>query len=156
MSVDWTPAWVVGVPDDAESGGTGSRWAIVGENGEVTGVRTPHVGRVAEFYRLRGGELQIGGEARGYSSHVMGSRNLDAGLAGDVDGDGRVELLVPTADRRALGAVRRVGGGAEGAWMVGLGGELTTNLGAVEAGGRVTVPAGWDGAVRFWPGQRNS
>lgn len=119
---------------------------------EIAAVRTPHVGQTAEFYRLAEGELRIVGEAPGYSSHTMGSRNLDGGLAGDLDGDGTVELLVPTANWRALGAVRRTDGGAEGVWQVGLGGELTTNIGAVEVGESVTVAAGWDGAVRFWSG----
>jgi hypothetical protein len=117
---------------------------------ELAAVRTPHVGQTAEFYRLVDGELRTVGTTSGYSSHAMGSRNLDGGLAGDLDGDGRIELLVPTADRRKLGAVRRTQDGAEGVWEVGLGGELATNLGAVASGGRVTVAAGWDGAVRFW------
>jgi hypothetical protein len=119
---------------------------------EIAAVRTPHVGQTAEFYRLVDGELRTVGTTSGYSSHAMGSRNLDGGLAGDLDGDGRIELLVPTADRRKLGAVRRTQDGAEGIWEVGLGGELTTNLGAVASGGQVTIAAGWDGAVRFWSG----
>jgi hypothetical protein len=84
---------------------------------------------------------------------MIGSRNLDMALAGDVDGDGNVELLVPSEDFRSLGGLRRTAGGAEAAWTVPVGGRVTTNLAGVTApNGRMSIGVGRDDAVlRVWP-----
>lgn len=128
-----------------------ARFGPAGER-ELAVVRTPHIGGVVEFYRLSGKQLRIVAEVPGYTSHVLGSRNLDMAAAGDFDGDGAVELLVPDQERTALGAIRRAPGGARVAWTVPLGGRLSTNLSAVEiAGGRLAVGAGREGRVlRLW------
>ena len=113
---------------------------------EVAAVRTPHLGGTVEFARLDGEALRTVARTDGYASHRIGSRNLDMAVAGDFEGDGRVELLVPTDPMDALAGLRRTDGGVEEAWRVPLGGRLTTNLGV--AGG--TVAAGWDGTLRVW------
>ncbi len=138
--------------------GQGRRWrhqiavAPFGPNGEVelVAVRTPHIGGVAEFYDA---ELNVVAEARGVTSHVLGSRNLDMALAADADGDGRVELVAPTEDLESLAAIRREGPGARLVWTVPLGGRLATNLAAVELpGGVLALAAGTeDGNLRIWP-----
>jgi hypothetical protein len=119
--------------------GRGYRWrhqlaiAPFGPNGELelAAVLTPHIGGVVEFYRLVGSELEIAAQAAGYTSHQIGSRNLDTAVAGDFDGDGRVELLLPNQARTSLGAVRREPGGAESVWTVPVGGKASTNLATV-------------------------
>ncbi len=138
--------------------GRGRRWrhqiavAPFGPNGEteLAAVRTPHIGGVAEFFDAG---LQIVAEARGVTSHVLGSRNLDMALAADADGDGRVELITPTEDLAMLAAVRREGPGARVVWTVPLDGRLATNLAAAELpGGRLAFAAGTDdGKLRIWP-----
>jgi hypothetical protein len=86
-----------------------------------------------------------------YSSHTYGSRNLEGGLAADLNADGRPELLVPTTDRRVLNAVRRTPAGAETAWELPIDGPLTTNLtGVTLDGGRIAVGAGTAAGVRIW------
>lgn len=140
--------------------GRGSRWrhqlaiAPFGPDGslELADVLTPHIGGVVEFYQLEGDTLPIVAEAPGYSSHVLGSRNLDMAVAGDFDGDGRMELLVPDQARNKLGAIRRAAGGAEVVWSVPIGGHLTTNLAAITlADGSLAVGAGRsDGILRIW------
>ncbi|MDP9478857.1 MAG: hypothetical protein M3R38_24785 [Actinomycetota bacterium] len=128
-----------------------------GPNGEVeiAAIRTPHIGGMVEFYGIdaQAGELRIAATQPGYSSHTIYSRNLDAARAGDLDGDGAFELLVPSQDGTELGAVRRVEGGANVAWTLPVGGVLATNLAATAApDGRVAVAAGREGgALRIWP-----
>jgi hypothetical protein len=62
---------------------------------ELAAVRTPHVGGMVEYYRLFGGHLSVVAHRKGFSTHRIGSRNLDMAVAGDFDGDGAVELLLP-------------------------------------------------------------
>jgi hypothetical protein len=141
--------------------GQGFRWrhqlavAPFGPDGEVeiVDVLTPHIGGVVEFYRLDGNELVIVAEARGFTSHVIGSRNLDMGVAGDFDGDGRIELLLPNQARTELSAISRTDYGAEVLWTIPLDGKLSTNLAAVTTNdGQLIVGAGReDGTLRIWP-----
>ncbi len=142
-----------------ETGG-GNRWrhqiavAPFGPGGEreIADVLTPHIGGVAEWFRVEGDTLRCVASLPGYSSHAFGSRNLDMACAADADGDGRVELVVPTQDRTAFGGLRREGDGAFAAWMAPLGGVLATNLAAVSLpNGTLAFAAGRDdGTLRFW------
>ncbi len=142
--------------------GRGQRWrhqiavAPFGPDGELelAAVRTPHIGGIAEFYRLDGDALAITAEVAGVTSHVFLTRNLDLALAADADGDGRVELVAPTDDLESLAGVRHEADGARVAWTVPLGGRLATNLAAVELpGGALELAAGTrDGMLRIWPG----
>jgi hypothetical protein len=150
--------------DEVASGpaiGTGYRWrhqlvaAPFSDDGELelVDVLTPHIGGVVEFYQLEGNELKIVAQISGYTSHVIGSRNLDMAVAGDFDGDGRPELIVPNQARTELGAIRRTGGEAEVAWTLPLDGRLSSNLSAVvTADGQLMLGAGQDnGTLRLWP-----
>ena len=106
--------------------GQGNRWrhqiavAPFGPQGEteLAAVLTPHIGGVAEFYRLEGNTLRLTASLPGYASHRYGSRNPDMAVAGDFDGDGRVELLVPDRSMSRLAAIRRTTAGAEEAYSV--------------------------------------
>lgn len=117
---------------------------------EIAVVRKPHVDRTAEFYRLTDGSLQITATQSGYATHTYGSRNVDGGLAGDLDGDQRVELLVPTTNRQRLEALRRTETGAATAWALSLDGQLSTNVTGVGLDDGVAVGAGTAGTVRIW------
>ena len=141
--------------------GTGFRWlhqiaaAPLGPNGEIeiAVVKTPHIGGVAQFYRLKGNRLEIvASNSGGYMSHVNGSRNLDQAVAGDFDGDGNVELLLPSRDQKTLVALRRVGDTVEKVWELPLGSRLATNITTVEsANGAITVGAVTeDGTLLIW------
>ncbi len=122
------------------------------EVAEIAVVRTPHISGIVEFYRRRDAVLDIATQLDGYSSHLLGSRNLDMALAGDFDGDGDQELLLPMQDFARLGAVERTSFGARMVWEVDLGGSLSTNLAAVQqADGQMLVGAGHEGGVlRVW------
>ena len=140
--------------------GRGGRWrhqiasGPFGPNGEieVVDVLTPHIGGIVGFYRMQGQELRVVAQVGGYTSHMIGTRNLDMAAAADFDGDGRIELLLPTQFRTELGAIRRTQGGAEVAWTVSVGGRAATNLAAVTlSGGSLAVGVGRDdGALRLW------
>jgi hypothetical protein len=120
---------------------------------ELAVVRKPHVDRTVEFYRLDGGELTVTATHEGFASHTYASRNLDGGLAADLDSDGTPELLVPTTDRETLAAVPRTSDGAETAWDLSLAGALATNVAGVALDdGRVAVGAGTLDGVRIWQG----
>jgi hypothetical protein len=136
--------------------GRGNRWrhqlavAPFGPAGEVelADVLTPHLGGIVEFYQWEGETLRVVASLPGYTSHVIGSRNLDMAVAGDFDGDGRVELVLPDQALSTLGAIRRTVAGAEVAWTVPLAGRLETNLAAVTlADGSLALGAGVSGAV---------
>lgn len=140
--------------------GQGNRWrhqiaiAPFGPGGEMelTAVRTPHIGGVVEFYRWQGNELMLVAELPGYTSHVIGSRNLDMAMAGDFDGDGRIELLLPTTDRTQLGGIQRTDEGATAVYHLDIGGELASNLVGVAMGdGGTAVGLGRaDNMLRIW------
>ncbi|MFC1907238.1 hypothetical protein ACFLW8_04040 [Chloroflexota bacterium] len=140
--------------------GQGSRWrhqlavAPFGPSGEteLLDVLTPHIGGVVEFYRLDGERLEVVAEVPGYTSHSIGSRNLDTAVAGDFDGDGQLELLLPSQKRTELGGVRRTVAGAEVEWTLPLGGRISTNIAAITLNdGRLTIAAGReDDVMRVW------
>ena len=140
--------------------GRGSRWrhqiasGPFGPGGEieVVDVLTPHIGGVVEFYRKQGEELRIVAQVGGYTSHMIGSRNLDMAAAADFDGDGRIELLLPSQSRTEPGAIRRTQAGAEVAWTVSVGGRAVTNLAVVTlSDGTLAVGMGReDGVLRLW------
>ncbi|TNE45457.1 MAG: hypothetical protein EP343_26440 [Deltaproteobacteria bacterium] len=139
--------------------GLGNRWrhqlavAPFGPGGEmeIVDVLTPHIGGPTEFFRWAGDKLTVAAEARGYTSHVIGSRNLDMGVAGDLDGDGAIELLIPSQDRRTLGAIRRSAQGASVVWTLDPKSQLTTNLSAVSSSQGLLVGAGFsDNTLKVW------
>lgn len=104
----------------------------VGLGMQVVDNLTPHLGGVTEFYELNESGLEVFTSVQGYSTHQLGSRNLDMALAGDLDGDGNIELMIPTQARDALGVFRLVNNSASIAWTVIFEGVLATNLSGVE------------------------
>ena len=103
---------------------------------ELAAVRTPHLGGVVEFYRLdlEAGRLEIAATLPGYTSHRIRTRNLDTARAGDLNGDGRWELLVPNDSYTQLGAVTRTPSGAQTDWTLPTGGTIVTNLASATDG----------------------
>ena len=125
-----------------------------GEHGtmELAVVRTPHIGGEIEFFRWVDDRLEIAAILDGYSSHQIGSRNLDSAVAGDFDGDGVVELVIPDQSQTALAGVQRSAECALVVWRYELVVKLTTNIAAVRLpDGRLALGAGQAGSVlRVW------
>lgn len=166
LSSDESGAQIVLFAEDgkriAESApiGAGSRWrhaiavAPFGPGGEMelAEVVTPHLVSRVQFLAWQGGRLHPTAALGGFTSHVNGSRNLDQAAAGDFDGDGKIELLLPDARFRSLGGIRRTARGAEVAWRVPLPSPLTSNIGSVVMDNRTMIVAAGlaDGTLRFW------
>jgi hypothetical protein len=140
--------------------GQGYRWrhplavAPFGPRGELelAVVRTPHIGGVLEFYRLDGGDLEIVAKRSGFSTHTIGSRNLDNALAIDFDADGQMELLLPDISQEVLKVVKRIDSGLEVIWEMPLEAQMGTNLAAVTLdNGSIHFGVGiTSGVLRLW------
>jgi hypothetical protein len=143
--------------------GIGYRWrnqlgaAPTGAKGEleVVNVKTPHLTGTVEYFQLDGERLLLSGQLQGFTSHVIGSRNLDMGLLGDFDGEGNIETLLPNQERTELGAIRRTANDAQVVWSLAVGGVVNTNLAAVtlDEGGIVLGFGRQDGVLRIWKPQ---
>jgi len=119
---------------------------------ELAVVRKPHVDRALEFYRLDSGSLDIVATLDGFSTHTYGSRILTGALAADIDADGRTELLVPTADRGTLVAVRRTAEGARAVAEWRLDGTVQSNVTGLALADGLAVGVAAGGAVSVWQG----
>lgn len=140
--------------------GKGNRWrhqlavAPFGPEGEIelVDVLTPHIGGVVEFYRPYNDSLEVVSSIGGYSSHQIGSRNLDTALAGDYDNDGQSEIMVPFQDFSGLGIIEHSDNGAVAVLGLESGGKISTNISsAADSYGGLMFAAGRiDGILRIW------
>lgn len=140
--------------------GRGGRWrhqlaaAPFGLGGEMelVDVLTPHIGGIVEFFRLNGDRLEVVASLSGYTSHVIGSRNLDMAVSGDFNGDGRLEIVLPTQNRTVIAGLQRTSAGIEEVWSLPLDGVLVSNVSAVTLPDQsLALAAGLsDGRVRIW------
>jgi hypothetical protein len=116
--------------------GLGFRWLhliaaaqiVNGDTLDLVVVRTPHIGGVLEIYELTEGKLEISTSLKGYSSHQIGSRNLDASLVTDMNADGTPDIVVPDQSQQYLSALQITDAEWKEIWRVPLKGKLTTNL----------------------------
>ena len=109
-------------------------WGPFGPNGEneLVEVLTPHIGGVVGFYQYdRDGNLLLVAQEPGYTSHVIESRNLDMAIAGDFDGDGQPEVVLPNQARTRIAGLAHTADGIQAVWTLPLDGVLVTNLSAV-------------------------
>ncbi len=144
----------------SQSIGTGFRWrhqiaaAPLGPDGEqeIVSVRTPHLSSIVEFHQLHADRLIRVASIPGYSSHMIGSPNLDMAAVADFDGDGKLELLVPDQAKTSLGAIERTTEGAITDWTLPLAARLTTNLAVVnDTNGHLVLGVGQqDKTIRLW------
>ncbi len=140
--------------------GTGKRWrhqlaaGPFGPDGEIelVDVLTPHIGGIVEFYRLQDGRLNIVTKIKGYSSHQIGSRNLDMAIAGDFDNDGKIEVIVPDQSFTKLGIIKHSPKGAEIISNIDIGGKLSTNISVAEGSSENLIlgVGREDGVLRIW------
>jgi hypothetical protein len=119
---------------------------------EIVAVRTPHIGGTVEAYRLVDDRLELVARTEGYSSHQLGSANLDMALLADADGDGRLDVLVPTQAMTELAVLARTDAGFEEIDRLALDGRLTTNVAATPtaAGGLALAVGTADGRLRIF------
>ena len=72
---------------------------------QIAFVKTPHIGGTLYFYEMIGNKLKRVAGLHGFSNHVIGSPEMRLSATVDVNGDGRPDLAVPSANRRKLRVV---------------------------------------------------
>ncbi len=91
---------------------------------EIALVKTPHIGGELQFWRLQGASLKRIAAANGFSNHFIGSRAQGLSATLDTNGDGRVDLVLPSADRTKLRVMTLAGGGLKELKTIDLGGPV--------------------------------
>lgn len=83
-------------------------------------VLTPHLSGSLRFYRIEGKRLVNLGGIDGVTNHINGNRDLDLSQVVDLDGDGSIEIVLPSLDRKRLVAISFRQGHADitKEWMV--------------------------------------
>jgi hypothetical protein len=119
---------------------------------EIAVIRTPHIGGVIEIYAVAEDRLVIRADLSAYSSHQIGSRNLDSALAADFDGDGKIEIVVPDQSQTVVAGIQSINDELEIVWEAPVGGRLSTNLAAVMlSDGRLALAVGQEAnTLRIW------
>ncbi len=134
--------------------GRGNRWrnqmAVVpiGPGGatELIDVQTPHIGGIVQFFALDGDRLVRRAGIEPFTSHVIGSSNLDLGIVVDATGDGQANVVVPTQDRRKLAIIRRTNDGVSVTTAVNLNARAATNI----AVGDRSLAVGTESSLMVW------
>lgn len=80
---------------------------------EIAYVETPHIGGTLHLWRYARGRLTRLGRLAGFSNHANGALELRLSATADFDGDGVVDLALPSDSRRELRFVRFIGGAPE-------------------------------------------
>ena len=119
---------------------------------EIAAMFMSSAGGVIEFFRSDGDFFKRTAGMQGFSANIINARNLDQTAAGDFNGNGRPEVLALEASRRGVAAVERSAVGAELAWRLDAGAEITTNFAPVELlDGRLALAVGTqDNRLRVW------
>lgn len=90
--------------------GRANRWLNIagianftgGEGQQVAFVRTPHIGGHLYFYSYHDGKFEEVDKISGFSNHVIGSREMRLSAIADMDGNGFVDVALPSNDRSVL------------------------------------------------------
>ncbi len=77
---------------------------------DIAGVWTPHIGGTLKIWTLLEGRLKKIGSLAGFSNHFIGSQEQRLSAIHDVSGNGKKDLILPSADRQSLRMVGFVKG----------------------------------------------
>lgn len=110
---------------------------------DIAFVRQPHVVGALELWSLQDGALRKKGEWRDFSNHFIGSRALGMSATADIDGDGTLDLIIPSLDRRTLRIISCHPQMRDIA-TIALPARAATNIFAIKTGALVRIFAGLD------------
>ncbi|MFK7901960.1 MAG: hypothetical protein AB8B49_03865 [Nitratireductor sp.] len=90
--------------------GRANRWLNIAGIAPYAGVRgkeiayvlTPHIGGTLMMIKYHKGKLVPFARAKGFSNHVIGSTEMRLSASVDVTGDRKLDLAVPSANRKSL------------------------------------------------------
>lgn len=99
---------------------------------EIAFVRTPHIGGTLFLYAYSNGQLRQTASRHGFSNHQIGSREMRLSAVVDINGDGNMELALPSDDRSVL-------------HIVGMVGDELTEFGSARLPGRIDKAISVDG-----------
>lgn len=77
---------------------------------EIVAVLTPHIGGILTVYGVAGDRLVEKGRVGSFSNHRIGSTEIGLSALADVDRDGIMDIVLPSADRSTLKVVTFRGG----------------------------------------------
>lgn len=119
------------------------------ENLELAEITTPHIGGNLQFieWDQQNQQLKVIASGKEYSTHSIGSKNLDMYTALDADFDGQIELWVPSQRKDALVSVQRTINGFEPIKQLQLQGTLSSNIVSVSSEQQAVLAAGTDKAT---------
>lgn len=136
---------------ETEAIGQGNRWrhaleiASFGEDGEslLVDVQTPHIGGIVSFYSWDQENKVLKTEASisQYSTHDIGSREMQMYVLVTDEESEQVLLLLPNQSKTELVALRFMADGIQEEWRISLGGKLTSNLELIEVDGVKSIRA---------------
>lgn len=69
---------------------------------DIAFVATPHIGGTLGFLKYVPNSVILLATKPGFSNHVIGSTELRLSAVTDIDGDGKADIAIPSADRLAL------------------------------------------------------
>ena len=108
-------------------------------------VLAPHVRMTVEFFDMSTTEMIRRASRSRFTTHAIDSRNLGAAVSGDLNGDGIQEAVVLSESRKDLVGLQldsSMPSQVEEVWRIPLESEITTNIAAVNSGGRLAVGIG--------------
>ena len=131
--------------------GIGYRWrhaldiAPFGEKSQMllADVETPHIGGIVHFYSWdkENKVLKIETSLPGYSTHDIGSRDMQMYILATDEENEQTLLILPSQSKTELAALRLVSGVIHEEWRLSLGGRLSGNLELIEENGIRTIRA---------------
>ncbi len=107
-------------------------------------VRQPHVIGMLELWTWSAGALHKSGEIPDTANHIAGTRQIDMSAVADFDGDGILDIAVPSLDRRHLRIVTFAPHPHEIA-SVPLPAKAETNIGLIGSGQTAAIALGLAG-----------
>ena len=121
---------------------SGSRAFPGGPGLEIAHVCTPHIGGTLIFHAYQGGRLIPVARQYGFSNHAIGSPELRLSAVADANGDGRVDLALPRADRLGLRIVTLADGDIRAIAAVPLPARIDKAIGVLKTGGNASFLVG--------------